>query len=71
MRQELKLAQSLIKRVSDPTRRAALNDEYEQAQVPLTRAINAGHKFVYDELREYLGVSQQRTQALMTKLANR
>lgn len=71
VRQEMKLAQSLIKRVNDDTRRAALNDEYEQAQVPLTRAVNAGHKFVYDELREYLGESQQRVQALMTKLANR
>ncbi len=71
MRQEMTLAQSLIKRVSDTTRRAALNDEYEQAQVPLTQAINAGHKFVYDDLREHLGISQQRTQALMSKLANR
>lgn len=71
VRQEIKLAQSLIKRVSDTKRRAELNAELEQAQVPLTRAINAGHKFVYDELREYLGVAQQRTQALMARLANR
>ena len=71
VREEMKLAQSLIKRVSDTNRRAALADELEQAQVPLTRAINAGHKFVYDELREHLGVAQQRAQALLNKLANR
>jgi len=71
VREEQKLAQSLIKRVGDTKRRADLNNELQQAQVPLTRAINAGHKFVYDELREYLGVAQQRTQALMAKLANR
>lgn len=71
VRQEMKLAQSLIKRVSDSKRRATLNAEYEQAQVPLTRAVNAGHKFVYDDLRQNLSVAQQRAQALLAKLANR
>lgn len=71
VREEMKEARDLIKRVSDGQRRAALQEEFEQAQVPLTRAIQAGHKFVYDELREYLATAQQRTQALLSKLANR
>ena len=71
VRQEMKLAQSLVRRVKDSKRRAELNDDYQQAQVPLIRAVNAGHKFVYDDLRQYLGVAQQRTQALLAKLANR
>jgi hypothetical protein len=71
VREEMKEARDLIKRVSDSQRRTALEEEYEQAQVPLTRAIQAGHKFVYDDLRQYLGVAQQRAQALLNKLANR
>lgn len=71
VREEMKLAQSLIKRVSDKKRRAELTDQYDQAQVPLTRAINAGHQFVYDDLREYLGLAQKRAEALLAKLANR
>lgn len=71
VRQEIKLARDLVKRVNDTNRRAQLTDELQQAEVPLTRAINAGHQFVYDELREHLGVAQQRAQALLAKLANR
>ncbi|MEQ1911474.1 MAG: cytochrome c3 family protein [Vicinamibacterales bacterium] len=71
VRDELKLANTMIKRVDDRQRRADLMAEYEQAQVPLTRAINAGHKFVYDELEEYLGVAQGRIEKLMARIANR
>jgi hypothetical protein len=71
VRDQMKQAQSLIKRVNDKARRAALNDAYEQAQVPLTRAINAGHMFVYDELRTHLAVARQRVEALLASLANR
>jgi hypothetical protein len=71
VREQMKLAQSLIRRVDNKTRRTELTQAYEQAQVPLTRAVNAGHKFVYDELREYLGVAQQRVEALLNRLANR
>jgi hypothetical protein len=71
VREELKLVQSLIKRVTDKPRRAALTEAYDQAQVPVTRALNAGHKFVYDELRDYLATAQERVEALLTKLANR
>lgn len=70
VREELKLAQSLIRRVSDKTRRTELTTALEQAQVPMTRAVNAGHKFVYDELRDQLAVAQKRAEALLARLAN-
>lgn len=71
VREQMKLANSLIKRVDDKARRSELAQQLEQAQVPLTRAVNGGHKFVYDDLREYLGVAQKRVEALLNRLANR
>ena len=71
VREQLKLANAMIKKVDDRQRRADLMNEYEQASVPLTRAINAGHKFVYDELDEYLKVAQGRVEKLMSRIANR
>lgn len=71
VREQLKLAHAMIKRVDDKERRADLMDEYEQATVPMTRAINAGHKFVYAELDEYLTVAQDRVERLMSRIANR
>ena len=67
----MKLAQSLIKHVDDQKRRVALTNVLEQAQVPLTRAVNDGHKFVYDNLRENLALAQRRVEALLSTLANR
>jgi hypothetical protein len=71
VREQLKLAQTLIRRVSDAKRRAELTAAYEQAQVPVTKAVNAGHKFIYDDLRTELADAQKRTEALMARLANR
>ncbi len=71
VRQELALAKSQIKRVSDKNRRNDLTAAYDQAQVPLIRAIAAGHKFVYDDLKEYLALAQSRVERLLTRLANR
>ena len=71
VREQMKLANSLIKRVDDKARRNELTQALEQAQVPLTRALNAGHKFVYDDLREYLATAQKRVEALLNRLANR
>lgn len=71
VREQMKLAQSLIRRVDDQKQRAAFNNALEQAQLPLARAVNAGHRFVYDELREHLAVAQQRVEALLSTLANR
>jgi hypothetical protein len=71
VRVQMKLAQALIKHVNDTKRRAVLMDAYRQAEVPLTRAIDAGHQFVYAELREHLVVARTRVEALLSNLANR
>jgi hypothetical protein len=70
VRQQMKQAQSLIKHVSDKKRRASLTQTYDQAQIPLTRAVDAGHRFNYSELQEYLSLAQQRVNALLSTLAN-
>lgn len=70
VREQLKLARAMIRRVDDAQRRADLLDAYDQARVPLTRAINAGHKFVYQELEDYLRLSQERVDRLMSRIAN-
>jgi len=71
VRDQLKLASAMIKKVEDKQRRADLMNDYEQATVPMTRAINAGHKFVYTELADYLTVAQDRVEKLMSRIANR
>jgi Cytochrome c554 and c-prime len=71
IQKEFKLASAMIKKVDDRQRRADLLEEYRQADVPLTRAISAGHKFVYDDLEQYLGVAQTRVETLMSHIANR
>lgn len=70
VREQLKLAQTFIRRIDDKTRRAQLEMAYQQAEVPLIQAIEAGHKFVYDELRERSDVARARTEALLKQLAN-
>jgi hypothetical protein len=71
VRQNLALARSQIKRVENRNRRNELTADLDQAQVPLTRAIAAGHKFVYDDLKQDLAVAQGRVEKLLTRLANR
>ncbi len=71
VREQMKLAQSLIKRVDDKARRASLSEAYQQAEVPLRAAIDAGHQFVYADLRERLAVARARVEALLSSLANR
>jgi hypothetical protein len=71
VRDDLKLVQSLIKRVDDKKRRAALMEAYRQAEVPLSLAVDAGHQFVYADLREYLAVARTRVEALLSNVANR
>lgn len=66
----LKSTRSLVNRVSDRTRRAELDQAYQQAEVPLIQAVQDGHKFVYDDLRERLSVARQRLEALLGQLAN-
>jgi hypothetical protein len=68
LRLDFKAAQKAIKRVRDPAQRMMLLDAYGQAEVPLTRALNAGHQFVYDDLREYTAVAQRRIDALLLSI---
>jgi hypothetical protein len=66
----MKTARSLIDRVSDQPRRAQLDEAYQQAEVPLIQAVQSGHRFVYDDLKERLSVARQRLEALFAQLAN-
>lgn len=70
VREQVKLAEDFVKRVTDRTRRQELTEELEQAKVPMQQAVNAGHKFVYDDLQEALARAQSRVEALLSKLAN-
>jgi hypothetical protein len=69
-RQLLKSVRPLIDRTEDPARKKALNDAYEQAEVPLIEAGRSVHEFVFDTLTERLGIARQRIDALLSDLAN-
>jgi cytochrome c554/c'-like protein len=69
-RDVMKSTRSMVNRVSDKARRAQLDAAYQQAEVPLIEAVQAGHQFVYDELKERLSVARQRIEALLGQLAN-
>jgi hypothetical protein len=71
VREQVKLARSMIKRVDDKKRRAELTTALDQVQVPLTRAVDAGHKFVYDDLKQFLAIAQTRVEGVLATLANR
>jgi hypothetical protein len=71
VRAQLNEARSLIRRIKDKTIRAKYEEAWQQAEVPLIEARNAGHEFVFDNLKERLERSQARTAALMDALANR
>ena len=57
-----------IKKNADPARRAVMLDAYGQAEVPLIRAVNDGHRFVYDELLEHAAVAEKRVDALLMRI---
>lgn len=71
VRAMLKDASSLIRRVKDKTARANFEEAYGQAEASLIEARNAGHEFVFDNLKERLNRARQRVDALMDALANR
>jgi hypothetical protein len=70
VRTRLKAAQSIIRRIRDKGVRATFEEQWRQAEVPLIEARNAGHEFVFDDLRERLARARQRADALMDALAN-
>ncbi len=63
-------AAPLIRRVNDQNRRQSLQEEYQQAEVPLIEAVNAGHSFSFSALQERREVARRRAEALIEKLAN-
>jgi len=71
VRQILNTARPVITRVKDVTLRASLEYDYDQALVPLTEAVHAGHAFVFMNAKERLGVARARADALVERLANR
>jgi inorganic triphosphatase YgiF len=60
----------LVSRVSDKARRAQLDEAYRQVEVPIIQAMQSGHQFVYDDLKERLSVARQRLETLLGQLAN-
>jgi hypothetical protein len=70
VRGDLAHAAALIERVKDKDRRVALQDAYTQAEVPLIEASEAGHAFVFTDLKERLAVARTRTDALLEQFAN-
>ena len=66
----MKSVRSMVNRVNDKARRARLDEAYQQTEVPLIEAVEAGHRFVYDDLKERLSVARQRMEALLAQLAN-
>jgi hypothetical protein len=64
VRTQLSAARRLIGDVKDQARRDQLMYQYEQAEVPLVEATNAGHEFVYTNLQERLDLARRRTAAL-------
>jgi hypothetical protein len=69
-RELLAVARPLIGRISDRARRTQLEGLYQQAEVPLIQAVQAGHEFVYDDLNERLATSRKRIEDLLGQLAN-
>jgi hypothetical protein len=70
VREALNHAKSLIGRVKDKASRAKYEEAWQQAEVPLIEARNAGHQFVFDNSKERLALARTRVTALLDALAN-
>jgi len=68
VRGQLTNAESLIRKVDDRRRRAELESELQEARAALTRAVEAGHRFVYDDLVQYAAAAQRRVEALNSRV---
>jgi hypothetical protein len=69
-RDQMKMVKTLVGRVTDKPRRTQLEGAYQQADVPLIEAVQAGHEFLYDALKERLSVARKRIDALIGELTN-
>lgn len=70
VRELLDEARPLIRRVREDDRRSRLEEAWQQANVPLVEAAEAGHAFVFDELEARLAVARERATRLLDELAN-
>lgn len=70
LRASLAAAGRLIERVTDPARHAQLRNALAQAEIPLTQARDAGHRFVFDELRSRMATARDRAALLMQLIVN-
>jgi hypothetical protein len=70
VRESLEAAETLIERIRDPARRATLEEAYQQAEVPVIQARQAGHRFVFDQLEERLATARARAADLLAQLVN-
>ena len=70
VRATLNQSQAIIKRMKDKAARAPYEEAWRQAEVPLVEAANAGHEFVFDNLKERLNLARTRADALLDRLAN-
>ncbi len=61
-------AKAAIRRVNGKDARASLEAQYQQAEVPLTEAIEEAHQFVYFQSSERLNVALVRAQNLLKQL---
>jgi hypothetical protein len=71
IRDTLDDAETLIERIKDRALREQFETDWQQAEVPLIEARQAGHEFVFDNMRERLTLARQRAESLMERLANR
>jgi hypothetical protein len=71
IRDSLNDAETLIERIKDRATRERFEADWTQAEVPLIEARQAGHEFVFDDMRERLTLARQRAETLLERLANR
>jgi len=69
-RRLLKEARELVKRVKDPQRRTRLTQDAELVALDLKFAVEAGHGFVYDGLKDRVGLARTKLTALFEALTN-
>lgn len=68
VRETLRVSQRLLKRVADPARREQLEAAAQQAEVPLREAVEAGHSFRFEGMRDRLLLAQRRADDLLRDL---
>ena len=70
LRELLDTAVRMIRRIDDDDVRERFELELEQAEVPLTEAVHAGHSFVFERSEERLDRAQERIDSLLDLLVN-